>query len=79
MRELVQVPPFPGKQKLQKYQLEKELLLPVINECRLGAKAPATVGAEKVSFSGMDNIVNPQLLCKCKLFSTQITLKRFLS
>merc|ERR1719305_1092752 len=27
----------------------------------------------------MDNIVNPQLLCKCKLLSTQITLKRFLS
>ena len=54
-------------------------VLPVVNECWLGSKTSATVGAEEVSFSSVHNIVNSQLLRKCKLFSTHIALKWFLS
>ena len=79
VRELVQMSSFPETWELQNQQLQFEFLLPVINERWLGAETAATVGAEEVSFSSMDNIVDSQLLSKCKLFSTHITLKRFLS
>ena len=76
MRENVQVFPFPAVRE-QCNRTKYGVLLPVIDQSRLRAKAVATIRTQEILFSSVNSLMNFQLLCNRKLPFAQCTLKRF--
>ena len=76
MRENVQVFSFPTVRE-QCISTKYGVLLPVIDQSRLRAKAVATIRTQEILFTSVNSLMNFQLLCNRKLPFAQCTLKGF--